>query len=81
MSQKILDAIAPTFREVFDDPSLVLTSKLSANDVDNWDSLNHITVIVELETLTGLIFSTDELVNMKDVGDFVQLLTDKGYHG
>jgi len=81
MNDKILDAITPVFREVFDDPSLVLTKELSANDVKNWDSLNHITLIVELETLTGLSFSTDELVNLKDVGDFSQLLADKGYRG
>lgn len=81
MNQKIMDAITPIFREVFDDPSLVLTKNLSANDVANWDSLNHITLIVELEALTGLSLSTDELVNLKDVGDFVQLLSDKGYRG
>lgn len=81
MNQKILDAITPIFREVFDDPALVLTNELSANDVENWDSLNHITLIVELETLTGLSLSTDELVNLKNVGDFVQLLADKGYRG
>ena len=81
MSQKILDAITPIFREVFDDPSLIVTKDLSANDVKNWDSLNHITLIVELETLTGLSFSTDELVKLKDVGGFVQLLADKGYRG
>lgn len=81
MSQKIIDSITPIFREVFDDPSLVVTKDLSANDVKNWDSLNHITLIVELETLTGLSFSADELVNLKNVGDFVQLLVDKGYRG
>lgn len=81
MNQKIVDAITPIFREVFDDPSLVLTQELSASDVKNWDSLNHITLIVELETFTGLSLSTDELVNLKDVGDFVQLLSDKGYRG
>lgn len=81
MSQKIIDSITPIFREVFDDPSLIVTKDLSANDVKNWDSLNHITLIVELETLTGLSFSADELVNLKNVGDFVQLLVDKGYRG
>jgi acyl carrier protein len=81
MNQKILNAITTIFREVFDDPALVLTKELSANDVENWDSLNHITLIVELETLTGLSLSTDELVNLKDVGDFAQLLADKGYRG
>lgn len=81
MNQKIIDSITPIFREVFDDPSLIVTKDLSANDVKNWDSLNHITLIVELETLTGLSFSADELVNLRNVGDFVQLLVDKGYRG
>ncbi len=81
MGQKIIDSITPIFREVFDDPSLIVTKELSANDVKNWDSLNHIILIVELETLTGLFFSTDELVNLKNVGDFVQLLAEKGYRG
>ena len=81
MNQAIFDAITPIFREVFDDESLVLTSELSAADVKNWDSLNHITLIVELESLTGLTLTTDELVNLKNVGDFVQLLADKGFRG
>lgn len=81
MSQKIIDSITPIFRDVFDDPGLIVTSELSAKDVINWDSLNHITLIVELEGLTGLSFSTDELVNLRDVGDFVELLKRKGYNG
>lgn len=81
MNQKILDAITPIFRDVFDEPSLILTESTSANDVKNWDSLNHITLIVELEDLSGMSLSTDELVNLKNVGDFVQLLADKGYCG
>ena len=81
MNQKILDAITPIFRDVFDDPALILTENTSANDVKNWDSLNHITLIVELEALSGMSLSTDELVNLKNVGDFVQLLADKGYRG
>lgn len=81
MDQKIVDKITPIFRDVFENPTLVLTEGLSANDVENWDSLNHITLIVEIETLTGLSLSTDDLVNLKDVGDFVRLLADKGYRG
>lgn len=80
-NQKILGSLTPIFREVLDEPSLVLTEELSATDVANWDSLNHITLIVEIEALTGLSLSTDELVNLQNVGDFVRLLSDKGYRG
>ena len=79
--EKILESLTPIFREVFEDPGLVLSDSLSAIDVENWDSLNHITLIVEIESLTGLSLSTDDLVNLKDVGDFVRLLSDKGYRG
>lgn len=75
----ILNRITPVFREVFDDPTLELTESLSANDVKKWDSLNHITLIVELEALTGLSFTTDELVKLQTVGDFVNLLLEKGF--
>jgi len=81
MSQQILDKITPVFREVFDDPSIILTNELNANDIDNWDSLNHITLIVELEALTNLSFTTDELAKLRKVGDFVNLLVEKGYNG
>ncbi len=80
-NQRIFDSLTPIFREVLDNPSLVLTEELSASDVANWDSLNHITLIVEIEALTGLTLSTDELVNLQNVGDFVRLLSGKGYRG
>jgi acyl carrier protein len=79
MRKMILNRITPVFREVFDDPTLELTESLSANDVKKWDSLNHITLIVELEALTGLSFTTDELVKLQTVGDFVNLLLEKGF--
>ncbi|MBS4096038.1 MAG: acyl carrier protein [Sulfuricella sp.] len=80
-NKNIFDSLTPIFREVLDSPSLVLTADLSASDVANWDSLNHITLIVEIEALTGLSLSTDELVSLQNVGDFVRLLFDKGYRG
>ena len=81
INQQIVDSITPVFRDVFEDPTLVLTEQLTAHDVTKWDSLNHITLIVELESLTGLSFSTDELVELQNVGDFIKLLADKGYRG
>jgi acyl carrier protein len=79
--EQIVESITPVFRDVFDDQTLLLSDELTAHDVKNWDSLNHITLIVELETLTGLSFSTDELVDLQNVGDFVRLLAAKGYRG
>jgi acyl carrier protein len=77
--QKIIAAITPVFRSVFEDGSLVVTRDLDASRVEAWDSLNHITLIVELERLAGVTFTTDELATMANVGDLVECLIAKGY--
>jgi acyl carrier protein len=77
----VVDTITPVFRRVFDDPDLILTEKLTASDVPLWDSLNHIVLVVELEDLTGLTFTTDQLAGLADVGDFVELMVGMGYRG
>ena len=79
--ESIIAAITPVFREVFEDDALVVHRDLDANQLDNWDSLNHITLIVELETVTNISFTTDELASMATVGDMIDLLDQKGYSG
>jgi len=76
--QKIIDIISPVFREVFEDPTLIITRDLSAQDVPSWDSLNHITLVVELEQTTDTTFSVDELSKMITVGDLIDSLKNKG---
>jgi len=76
--KNILDVITPVFREVFEDQELVITRNLSAQDVPNWDSLNHITLVVELEQVTGTTFSSEELSSMITVGDLIDSLKSKG---
>lgn len=77
----VIDAITPVFQRVFDDPDLTLSANLTANDVPLWDSLNHIVLVVELEDLTGLTFTTDQLAGLTNVGDFVDLIVGLGYRG
>ena len=82
MTEKaIIDAIAPVFHDVFEDISLVITRDLDASKVEAWDSLNHITLIIELEALTGVTFSTDQLAGMANTGDLIDALRREGYHG
>jgi acyl carrier protein len=76
--QRIIEMITPIFREVFEDAQLNVTPDLNAQMVKNWDSLNHITLIVELEQAAGVQFSTDELVAMVDVGSLIECLARKG---
>lgn len=77
----VVEAITPVFRRVFDDPDLILSENMTARDVPLWDSLNHIVLVVELEDLTGLTFTTDQLVGLANVGDLVGLMVGRGYRG
>ena len=79
LHEEILNILTPLYRDVLEIPDLDLTMELSARDVESWDSLNHITLIVEVETLTGLVFTTDELIALENLGDFVKLLVSKGF--
>jgi acyl carrier protein len=81
MRKKILKKIEPIFRKVLKEPNLVLTEDINASKIEKWDSLNHITLIVELEQFCKCSFTTKELVELNNVGDFVDLLIKKDYNG
>ncbi len=63
------------FEDVFDDDSIVITPGLSAKDVDGWDSLTHIRLILTIEKAFKVKFSTSDIGNLKNVGDLVALIS------
>ena len=75
------DRLQGIFREVFDDPELVLEDGMTAADVDNWDSLAHINLIIAVERKLGVKFATAEISRMKEpgqnVGSFLRLIEGK----
>jgi acyl carrier protein len=75
--QAVLRKLEPIFRSVVD-PDLVLSEELDASKVPLWDSLNHIILAVEIEMRLGVVLTTDELAGMRNVGDMVTLLQQKG---
>ena len=76
-STDLIDRITPVFREVFDDDGLVITPEMTADDIDEWDSLSHIRLIVSHEIEFGVKFKTKELKGLKNVGNFIDLLKSK----
>jgi len=62
---------------VFDDESIVVTPQLTADDVDEWDSLSHIRLVLAIEKKFGLKFSAAEVGRLKNVGEFVALIRSK----
>lgn len=75
--QALIEKLQPLFREILD-PELVLTEDLDASKVPQWDSLNHISLIVAIEGEMGVELSTDELATLRNVGDMIALLELKG---
>jgi acyl carrier protein len=71
-------SVVAVFREVFDDPSLDVTPETDASGVDDWDSLNHIHLIVALEERFSIQFTTREIGSMICVGDLHEMLKARG---
>jgi acyl carrier protein len=69
------------FQQVFNDPELVLRDEMSAADVDGWDSLAHINLIIAVEKAMGIKFATAEISKMKEpsqnAGTFIRLIESK----
>ena len=75
--QNIFDRLTPLFQDVFDDDDLIATEDLSAKDVDEWDSLSHIRLVVAIEGDFDVSFTTAELAAMQNVGQMVDLILRK----
>ena len=50
---------------------------MTSNDVEDWDSLSHINLISDIEAKFGIIFTTDEIVGTKNVGEFIKVIESK----
>jgi acyl carrier protein len=70
--------LTTVFHDVFDDDSFNVTSGLSARDVDGWDSLTHIRLMVTVEKAFKVKFSTPEIGKLEKVGDLVTLIKSRG---
>ncbi len=68
------------FRQVFDDNSLSVREDMTAKDVEGWDSLTHVNLIVAVEKRFKVAFSTKEVMALRNVGDFLRLIEKKLGH-
>lgn len=71
---QIYARLALIFEDVFDEDSIPVTSELSAKDVDGWDSLAHIRLILTIERAFKIKFSTSEIGRLQNVGELVTLI-------
>jgi acyl carrier protein len=71
---QIYARLTQIFEDVFDEDSIVVTPELSAKDVDGWDSVTHIRLMLTVERAFKTKFSTTEMGKLKNVGDLVELI-------
>jgi len=72
-----IEELQEVFRNVFDDESIVITRDTTAEDIEAWDSVQNVTLMLEAETVFGVRFSTAEMAYLKHVGDLVDLIEKK----
>lgn len=65
----LMERLTEVFREIFDDDRLELRDETVAADVEDWDSLNHVKLVVAIEESFGVQFSNREIAGWENVGD------------
>ncbi len=74
---RLLDRLQMIFRDVFGDENLNITNGTNANDIENWDSFMHITLLAAVQDEFTVEFSMDEIIEMKNAGDMIRLIKEK----
>ena len=72
--RNILEELQPIFHDVFDDDSIRLSRNTTAEDIEDWDSLEHITLIGAVENAIHIRFKMHEVSTMKNVGEMVDII-------
>lgn len=75
--QKITERLTEVFRNVFDDEGLTINENTTADDIEEWDSLEHISLISAVEKAFKMRFTMKEVSGMKNVGEMIDILCER----
>ncbi|MFT5759373.1 MAG: acyl carrier protein [Alteromonadaceae bacterium] len=75
--ESVFKEVQDIFRDIFDEDDLMINDETSSNDLDDWDSLNHINLVSAIEQEFKIKFALGELMELKDVGSMVDLMLEK----
>jgi acyl carrier protein len=73
-AETIWSKLTDIFRDIFEDNQLTISPETTAKDVDGWDSLAHVQLLVAIEKAFGIRFNTGEVANLVNVGEMVELI-------
>ncbi|MCR4739689.1 MAG: acyl carrier protein [Lachnospiraceae bacterium] len=72
--EEVMEKITAIFREVFDDEELVITDETNSDDIEDWDSFEHISLIVSMEKEFSLKFDVKQVNTLENVGEMADLI-------
>lgn len=72
--EEIFERLDAVFQDVFDDDEITVNEETTADDIEDWDSLEHINLVAAVETEFGMKFTMGEVVTMKNVGEMVDII-------
>jgi acyl carrier protein len=78
MTREVLfEKLQEIFRDIFDDETIIIQDSTNSTDIDHWDSLNHINLIMTIENEFKVKFNFEELAQFKNVGVLADVLLNK----
>lgn len=75
--EDVFKTVNEIFWDVFDDESIVVGEETTAEDIEDWDSLEHINLIAAIEQEFGIKFTMGQVVSMKNVGEMVDIILEQ----
>ena len=75
--EEIYKGLDEVFQDVFDDESIHVTDSTTADDIEDWDSLEHINLVVAIENKFGIKFNMNEVTSFKNVGEMVDIIVER----
>ena len=75
---EIIPRLNEVFRDVFDDTTIIVNEETTSDDIEDWDSLAHINLVAAVENEFCLRFKMREVSSMKNVGDMINIISERG---
>ena len=72
--EEVFERLNEVFRDVFDDESIEVNENTTSADIEDWDSLEHISLMSAVEQEFGIRFSMGQIQSMKNVGEMVNII-------
>lgn len=72
--EEVFERVNEVFRDVFDDDDIVVGAETTAEDIEDWDSLEHIHLVSAIEHEFGMKFTMGQVVSMKNVGEMADII-------